>query len=120
MAARRKRLAGLAGRGSRRRGSHGDGRGRDSASRGGVVSESLDRLAGVFREVFDDDEVVVTPQTSAADVDGWDSLMHVNLMLSVEKEFGVRFSSSEVAMLQDVGELVGLIESKRGDDGQAL
>lgn len=84
------------------------------------MSETLGRLADVFREVFDDDEVVLTPQTTAADVDGWDSLMHVTLIVSVEKEFGVRFSSSEVAMLQAVGELVGLIESKRGDDEQAL
>ena len=80
----------------------------------------LKRLGNVFQEVFDDDDLVITPQTTARDVDAWDSLMHVDLLLTVEKEFGVRFSSFEVAALKDVRELITLIESKTNNDQQAL
>ena len=77
------------------------------------MSETLDRLNGVFRQVFDDDEIELTPETTAKDVEGWDSLMHVTLLINVEKAFGVKFSSSEVASLQRVGDLVELIEIRR-------
>ena len=72
---------------------------------------TLDQINGVFRDVFADDELVVTRETTAADVDGWDSLMHVNLVIAAEKHFGVRAPSSKVASLQNVGELVDLIEN---------
>ena len=76
------------------------------------MSETLSRLSEVFQEVFDDDELEVSHSTSAADVEQWDSLMHVNLVLAAEREFSVRFSSTEVAQLNDVGELIGLIDAK--------
>ena len=69
----------------------------------------------MFQDVFDDDDLGIRRETSARDVDEWDSLMHIDLVLTVEREFGVRFSSSEVASLQYVGQLVDLIESKRSD-----
>jgi acyl carrier protein len=69
-------------------------------------------LREVFQEVFDDDDLVVTRETSAREVDEWDSLMHINLVLNIEKEFSVRFSSSEVAVLQNVGQLADLIDLK--------
>jgi len=72
-------------------------------------------LCELFQEVFDDDDLVVTRDTSAREVDEWDSLMHINLVLNVEKEFSVRFSSSEVAVLQNVGQLVDLIDAKRNN-----
>jgi acyl carrier protein len=72
----------------------------------------LDRLNDVFRQVFDDEELEVSPTTTAADIEGWDSLMHVRLVLSVEKAFQMRFSSTEVAALKKVGDLVDLIVSK--------
>jgi acyl carrier protein len=78
------------------------------------MSETLDRLNGVFQQVFDDDELDVGRETTAKDVEGWDSLMHVTLLINVEKAFGVRFSSSEVASLQRVGDLADLIEAKQG------
>jgi len=65
--------------------------------------DTLERLADVFREVFDDDDLTITRETTARDVDEWDSLMHVTLITRVESEFGVRFSSSEVAALQSAG-----------------
>jgi acyl carrier protein len=63
--------------------------------------------------VFDDDSLEITPATTAEDVDRWDSLMHVTLMVNVEKTFNLRFTSREVASLKNVGELVALIERRR-------
>ena len=82
------------------------------------MTEILKRLGDLFQGEFDDDDLVITPQTTARDVDAWDSLMHVDLLLTVEKEFGVRFSSFEVAALKDVRELITLIESKTNNDQQ--
>jgi acyl carrier protein len=77
------------------------------------MSATLDRLNGVFQQVFDDDELEVSRESTAKDVDGWDSLMHVTLLINVEKVFGVKFSSSEVASLQRVGDLVDLIDARK-------
>jgi acyl carrier protein len=71
------------------------------------------RLSEIFSDVFDDDAVALKPETTADDVDGWDSLSHIRLVLSVEKAFGVKFSAAEVGKLKNVGELVGLIRSKK-------
>jgi acyl carrier protein len=70
------------------------------------------RVNEVFREAFDDEELMISRDTTAADVEGWDSLMHVRLIISIEKAFQVRFTSSEVAALKTVGDLVDLVESK--------
>lgn len=70
------------------------------------------KLTEIFHDVFDDDEIVLSPQMTASDVDGWDSLKHVRLILSVEKGFGVRFSASEVSHMKNVGDLAGQIASK--------
>ena len=78
------------------------------------MHDALDRLNQVFQDVFDDDELTVTPRTTAQDVEGWDSQAHVTLMVNVEKAFGLRFSSSEVAALKKAGELVDLIERHGG------
>lgn len=75
---------------------------------------TIEQLNDVFREVFEDDDLVVSRETTAADVEGWDSLMHVTLLVRVEKVFNVRFSTAEVVALKDLGELVDLIESRRG------
>ena len=78
------------------------------------MSSTLARLNLVFREVFDDDDLEISTVMNADDVEGWDSLMHVTLMLRVEKAFGVKFTSSQVASLENVGQLVALIDAKRG------
>jgi acyl carrier protein len=75
----------------------------------------LEVLNTVFQDVFDDAELRVTPATTAQDVEGWDSLRHVTLLINVEKAFGVRFKSSEVAALKNVGELISLIQVRRGN-----
>ncbi|HVU88621.1 MAG TPA: acyl carrier protein [Pirellulales bacterium] len=77
------------------------------------MADTLAQLTEVFHDVFDDDSLVITPQTTAKDIENWDSLMHVTLIVKVEKTFNVRFSSSDVAGLQNVGELVSLIDAMR-------
>jgi acyl carrier protein len=69
-------------------------------------------LASVFHEVFDDETIDVTPQLAAKDVDGWDSLTHIRLILSVEKVFKIKFTNSQIANLENVGELVALIRAR--------
>lgn len=77
------------------------------------MDNTLERLNEVFREVFDNEDLSLNSATTAKDIEGWDSLMHVTLIVNVEKAFGVRFSSSEVASLKNVGELVQLIDRQR-------
>jgi acyl carrier protein len=72
----------------------------------------MDKVNEVFKDMFDDDELVLTRGTTAKDVMGWDSLMHVRLVLQIEKTFNIRFLSSEVAALKNVGEFVDLINAK--------
>jgi acyl carrier protein len=82
------------------------------------VSSTLDKthiyaqLAILFHDVFDDDSITLTPDLSAKDVDGWDSLSHIRLLLTIEKSFKIKFSTSEVGKLQNVGDLVTLIEAR--------
>ncbi len=77
--------------------------------------DTLKRLGELFQEVFDDDELSITRETTARDVVEWDSLMHVNLVLTVERWFEIRFSSSEVAGMSSVGDLIDLIDAKRAE-----
>ncbi len=70
------------------------------------------RLGEIFQDVFDEDSIQVTPQLSAKDVDGWDSLTHIRLILTIEKAFKVKFSTTEIGKLQNVGDLVVLIKAK--------
>jgi acyl carrier protein len=77
-----------------------------------LMTAHLERINDVFRNVFEDDELTIDRHTTAADVDGWDSLAHVTLLINVEKEFGVKFSSADVARLKSVGDLEDLIDSR--------
>lgn len=70
------------------------------------------RLTGIFHDVFDDAELEVRPELTAADVAEWDSLSHVRLILSVEREFQTRFPVTEIANLRNVGEFVALIRRR--------
>jgi acyl carrier protein len=70
------------------------------------------RLTRIFHDLFDDPEIILIPALTSEDVDGWDSLNHVRLILSVQKAFGVKFSAAEISKLSNVGELVQLIETK--------
>jgi acyl carrier protein len=75
-------------------------------------TEIYPKLTAIFQEVLFDDELAVTPTTTADDVDGWDSLAHIRLVLAVSKAFNVKFSASEIGNLKNVGEFVALIEAK--------
>ncbi len=70
------------------------------------------RLGKIFEDVFDDNSIAITPELSAKEVDGWDSLTHIRLILTVERSFKIRFSPAEVGKLENVGQLVALIESR--------
>lgn len=67
------------------------------------------RLNGLFREIFEDDGIEISDSTTAKDVDGWDSLTHVILVVAVEKEFGLRLNAAEVGRLQNVGEMLNIL-----------
>jgi acyl carrier protein len=69
------------------------------------------RLAEIFSDVFDED-IQVNPGLSAKDVDGWDSLSHIRLILTIEKAFKIKFSTSEIGKLENVGDLVALIKAR--------
>ena len=75
--------------------------------------EVFEKLDQVFQDVFDDESLHVTDETTAADVDGWDSLEHIELMASVERAFGIRFSMGEITRMKNVGEMADLSLEKR-------
>ncbi|KAA3387770.1 acyl carrier protein [Akkermansia muciniphila] len=70
------------------------------------IYTSLDE---VFQDVFDDDTIHVNAETTADDIEEWDSLEHINLVVAVEKKFGVKFTMGEVTGMKNVGEMVDII-----------
>lgn len=72
----------------------------------------FDRLEQVFRDVFDDDSIVLYEDTTADDIDDWDSIEHITLIAAVEQEFGMRFSMGEVSGMKDVGEMVTILAQR--------
>ena len=70
--------------------------------------EIYTRLNTVFQDVFDDESIRVTDATTADDIEDWDSFEHINLVVAVEKEFGIKFSMGQT----NVGEMVDIILSK--------
>lgn len=78
-----------------------------------------DQLTPVFRDVMDRDDIVLSDTLTADDVEEWDSLSHIRLMVTIEKQFSVRFTNAEIEGLKDVGELVRLIAKKKQDQTRA-
>jgi acyl carrier protein len=78
------------------------------------MANHRDELQEIFRDLFDDESIVLRDDTTAKDVAGWDSLKNVKLMIRIEKAFRVRFGTGEVVGLKNVGELLALIERKLG------
>lgn len=74
--------------------------------------ELKDRLNEIFCEVFDDDDIKIAPEMTANDVDGWDSLSHVNLIVAIESNFKITFSQKELLTFKNVGDLLNSIRSK--------
>ncbi len=74
--------------------------------------ELQDTLNKIFCEVFDDDDIRITPEMTANDVDGWDSLSHVNLITTIEAKFNIRFTQKDLLKQRSVGDLIADIERK--------
>lgn len=72
----------------------------------------LKKITNVFIDVLDDEDIVLTESTSADDVEDWDSLTHIQLVVGVEKAFNVRFTSAEIQDWENVGEMMDCILKK--------
>ncbi len=84
-----------------------------------MTSEQIyTQLTEIFRELFDDESIVLTPQTTAADLAEWDSFNHINLIVASEARFGVKFSTAEIESLHNVGQFVDAIAAKSGNVSQ--
>ncbi len=75
-------------------------------------NEILSKLSEIFREELDNEEITLTEETTANDVEEWDSLSHIQLIVAVEKAFGIRFTSSEIQSWNNVGEMADSVASK--------
>lgn len=71
--------------------------------------EVFERVNNVFRDVFDDETIVVNDTTTSNDIEDWDSLEHINLVVAIEQEFGMKFNMGEVTTMKNVGEMVNII-----------
>ncbi len=74
--------------------------------------ELFDGVQDIFRDIFDEDDMVIEDKTSSDDVEEWDSLNHINLVSAIEKEFEIRFSLGELMALKDVGAMIDLMVEK--------
>lgn len=70
-----------------------------------------EQLNMIIRDIFDDEKIVINENTTASDVEGWDSLMHITLLEVVEDEFGMKFSMKEISGVKNVGHMIDLIEN---------
>ena len=77
------------------------------------MSDVFDKLIPIFRNVFDDDELIIVETTKAEDIDEWDSLAHIRLALTIEKVFELRFTTEEISNLANVGDMAKLIMKKQ-------
>lgn len=78
--------------------------------------ETLKRLNEVFSEVFDDADINISREMTANDVEAWDSLSHVNLIIAIESEFDINFSQKQILTFKSVGDLLDCIQSKLKTD----
>lgn len=72
----------------------------------------LKKVNEVFKDIFDDDNIVVSDATTAGDVDDWDSLTHITLIATVEEAFNIKFEMAEIISFKNVGEMIDSIEKK--------
>ena len=77
--------------------------------------EVLATLNEVFQDVFDDESITVNEETTADDIEDWDSLEHINLIAAVEQEFGMKFTMGQVVTMKNVGEMADIIMSQIAD-----
>jgi acyl carrier protein len=72
----------------------------------------FEEITDIFRDVFDDDSLIIVDETNSEDIEDWDSLEHINLVVAMEKRFNMKFNIKEVGKLKNVGEMADLILSK--------
>ncbi len=81
------------------------------------MSETRSQLQELFRQVFDDPGIELRDEMTAADIEGWDSVTHIDLLIAVERALGIKFATAEMSRLkeadQNIGSFVRLIDSKR-------
>ena len=75
-------------------------------------AEIFERLNTVFRDIFDDESITVTDETTANDIEDWDSLTHISLIAAVEEEFDIKFQMKDVIAMKKVGDMVDIIEEE--------
>lgn len=75
-------------------------------------NEILEKLEEIFRDVFDDEEISITEETSAEDIEDWDSLMHISLIMAIEGNFDTKFAMDEVISFKNVGGIVDALEKR--------
>jgi acyl carrier protein len=75
-------------------------------------AEIYRRLTQIIGQILGDDQLLLKPTTTAEDVPGWDSFNHINIIVGTEMEFGVKFNSSELESLKNVGDFVALVEKR--------
>jgi len=75
-------------------------------------NEILTEVQDIFRDVLDNEEIVLTPETTANDVEDWDSLSHIQLIVAIEKKLKVKFTSKEILSWSDISEMIDCIASK--------
>jgi len=78
----------------------------------GSREETIERLIPIMEDIFDEDSITYSDAMTAADIEEWDSLSNIRFVVAVEKEFGLRFTNSEIASLDNVGQMVDLILTK--------
>ena len=79
--------------------------------------EVFETVNGIFRDVFEDDTIVVTDETTAADIEDWDSYEHINLINAIEKAFSMKFTMGQVVSMKNVGEMVDILLGRQPADG---
>jgi len=70
------------------------------------------KLQAIFQDIFEDDQIVLFDDMNANDIEDWDSLTHIQLIVQIEKSFGIKFTTGEVASLKNVGEFIKLVQEK--------
>lgn len=75
-------------------------------------NQIMSKVTSIFQEVFDDDEMSISPEMTASDVDGWDSLTHIKLIISHESAFNIKFDTTEISELKNVSDFIDLLKQK--------
>lgn len=75
-------------------------------------NDMLLQINTVFREILDNDQLIISENTAASDIDEWDSLTHIQLVVAIEKKFNIRFNSMEINSWKNVGEMLDCIQKK--------